>query len=264
MVGIRYLFIIVFLIAITVISLHAQEQADTKSQNTANTALDPEAAEILKEMSDTLSSAKEFTFDADITNDRTLDSGQPIQIGGTMIAAVKRPNNVYAKYSGDFNTHEVWYSGEKLTLFVPDKGYYGVLKTPDNIDATMDFLMDNYDFSLPLADIVSADPYTSVMETTEGGLIVGNSMVGGKECTHLAFTAEYVDWQIWISNDDPALPYKLVIHYKKIEGIPQYQATFSNWNLKPVLTKSTFEPKLPDSALKIDFIDFKKDKGEEK
>ena len=266
MVGIRYIFIILALILSPAFCLtaYAQDEADTKTQDASNTAMDPEASEILKEMSDTLSAAKEFTFDAEITNDRVLDSGQPIQVGGTMIAAVKRPNNVYAKYSGDFNTREVWYSGEKLTLFIPDKNFYGVLKTPDTIDATMDFLMDNYDFSLPLADIISADPYKSVMETTTGGFIVGNSMVGGKECTHLAFTAQYVDWQIWISNDDPALPCKIVINYKQIEGVPQYQATFSNWNLNPDLSKSTFEPKLPEDAVKIDFINLKKDKGEEK
>ena len=242
----------------------AQDTEDTEAQETSQASMDPEAAEILKEMSDTLMSASEFTFDTEITNDRTIDSGQTIQISGTMKAAVKRPNHVYAKYTGDFNTREVWYNGEELTLFIPDKGFYGVLKTPDSIDATMDFLMDEYNFSLPLADIISSDPYTSVMETTTGGFVVGDSMVRGVECTHLAFTAEYVDWQIWISNDDPALPYKLVIEYKQIEGSPQYQAIFSDWNIDPKLSKSTFKPNLPKDAVKIDFINFKKQKGDEK
>ena len=264
MVGLKYILLVLFYVLGSAYIVHAQEKDDTETQDTAQTALDPQADEILKEMSDTLLSAKEFTFDVDITNDSVLDTGQPIQISGTMIGAVKRPNNVYAKYTGDFNTREVWYSGKKLTLFVPDKGYYGVLKTPDNIDKTMDYLIDNYDFSLPLADIVSDDPYTSVMETTDGGFVVGDSMVQGKECTHLAFTAKYVDWQIWISNDDPALPCKLVINYKEIEGVPQYQAIFSNWNLNPDLSKATFEPKLPEDAVKINFIDLKKDKEEKK
>ena len=264
MVGAKYVFIIAFYILCSALALHAQEQADTQTQDTSQTAVDPEALEILKEMSDTLMSAKEFSFDTEITNDRTLDSGQTIQISGTMKGAVKRPNQVYAKYTGDFNTREVWYSGDELTLYVPDKGYYGQLKTPDTIDATMDFLMDSYNFALPLADVISADPYTSVMETTTGGFVVGDSMVRGVECTHLAFTAEYVDWQIWISNDDPALPHKIVIEYKELEGVPQYQAIFSNWNLSPKLSKSTFKPNLPKDAVKIDFINFKKDKGDDK
>jgi len=158
----------------------------------------------------------------------------------------------------------VWYSGKKLTLYNESTKFYGQLVTPDSIDATMDFLMNNYDFSLPLADILNADPYSSFMETTVGGFVVGDSIVRGVECSHLAFRGKYVDWQIWISNEDPALPYKLVINYKEIEGVPQYQAIFSNWNLSPGLSASVFKPVLPKDAVKIDFIDFKKQKGDAK
>lgn len=263
MTPLKYIFVIALYILSSAFALHAEEK-QTKEEAPSQAGIDPEAAEILKEMSDTLAGAKEFTVDVEITNDRSLDTGQTIQISGTTTAAVKRPDQVYAKYTGDVSTREVWYSGDTLTLFMPDKNYYGVLKTPDTIDATMDFLMDNYDFSLPLADVISADPYASVMETTTEGFVVGDSMVRGVECSHLAFRAKYVDWQIWISNDDPALPYKLVIEYKQIEGVPQYQAIFSDWNLSPDLSKSTFVPDLPKDAVKIDFINFKKDSGEEK
>ncbi len=240
------------------------EAADTSQANTSQTEVAPEALEILKDMSDALISAKEFTFDTEITNDRTLDSGETIQYSGDLKTSVKRPNNVYAKFVGDSGTREVWSSGKKLTLYNESTTFYGQLETPDSIDATMDFLIDNYNFSLPLADILNADPYSSFMKTTVGGFVVGDSNVGGQECTHLAFTAEYVDWQIWVSNEDPALPCKLVINYTQIEGVPQYQAIFSNWNLSPELSKSTFKPNLPKDAVKIDFIDFKKQKGDAK
>lgn len=258
------LFILGFALAPLFGSSYAEE--DTKTEDKAAQAdtspinIDQEALDILKEMSDALSSIKEFSFDSEITNDVTYDNGQPIQISGTLKAIVKRPGHVYAKYEGDVNTREVWYSGSNLTLYIENKNFYGELKTPETIDATMDFLIDNYDFSLPLADILNADPYKSFMETTNSGFVVGDSKVDGKECTHLAFTAEYVDWQIWVSNDDPALPCKLVINYKQIEGVPQYQAVFSNWKVNHVLSKSVFTPKLPKDAVKIDFINFKKDK----
>jgi hypothetical protein len=242
----------------------AQDEADTETTVASQTAIDSEALEVLKEMSDTLISAKEFTFDTEITNDITYDSGQPIQMSGTLKTEVRRPNHVYAKYIGDINTREVWYNGTNLTLYNENKNFYGEIKTPDSIDATMDFLIDTYNFSLPLADILNADPYTSVMETTTGGFVVSDSKVQGKECTHLAFTATYVDWQIWISNDDPALPCKLVINYKELEGAPRYQAIFSNWNLNPKLSESVFKPNLPKDAVKIEFINFKKDKEDAK
>lgn len=244
--------------------VHAQEKTETDPAQTTQASIEPEALEVLKEMSDAVSSLKEFSFDTEITNDIINNSGQPIQMGGMLTTVVKHPDNVYAKYIGDVSTREVWYSGKNLTLFINSKNFYGQLETPDNIDATMDFLINNYNFSLPLADILNADPYASFMETTLGGFVVGKSNVRGQKCTHLAFTAKYVDWQIWVSNEDPALPCKLVINYTQIEGVPQYQAIFSNWNLKPEITKSTFTPNLPKDAVKIDFIDFKKEKGDNK
>ena len=279
MVGLKNKLIITFLIlsfAIVPIGANskpafAQEETKTETADSSQTEttqaeaspinIDQEALDILKDMSDALISAKEFTFDTEITNDRTLNSGQTIQYSGTMVTSVKRPNNVYAKFVGDNGTREVWYSGTELTLYNFSKQFYGVLKTPDTIDATMDFLIDNYDFTLALADILNADPYNSFMQTTTGGFVVGDSIVRGVECSHLAFIGEYVDWQIWISNEDPALPYKFVIDYKEIEGVPQYQAIFSNWNLKPKLSESVFKATVPKDAMKIDFINFKKDKG---
>jgi hypothetical protein len=236
------------------------DQTETTAAEIPQIEIDQEALDILKDMSDALISAKEFTFDTEITNDRTLDSGQTIQYSGTMATSVKRPNDVYAKFIGDSGTREVWSSGTELTLYNASKQFYGVLKTPDSIDATMDFLIDNYDFTLALADILNANPYDSFMETTIGGFVVGDSIVRGVECSHLAFIGEYVDWQIWISNEDPALPYKFVINYKEIEGVPQYQAIFSNWNLKPKLSESTFKAAVPKDAVKIDFINYKKEK----
>lgn len=276
MAGIKnVLLIALFIISSTFISLselteiaHAEKEAKSETEATSETilaepAFEPDVLPILKEMSDTLSSHNSFSFEAEILNDVTLQSGQTVQVGGTLTALVKKPDNVFAKFAGDITTREVWYSGTELTIYNEKNKFYGQIKTPDNIDATMDYLIDNYDFSLPLADIINADPYESFMETTVSGMVMGVSTVNGKECTHLAMRAEYVDWQVWVSNDDPALPCKLVINYTQIEGVPQYQATFSNWNLKPEIAADAFKPALPEDAVKINFIDLKNQEGEQ-
>lgn len=267
MVGTKNIFIIALLTLGFLLTPQAEKttaQEDAATEETSQTVIEQEALDILKEMSDTLKAAKKFMFDTEITNDVTLKSGETIQYSGTMATSVMRPDKVYAKFIGDNGTREVWLNGTELTLFNLTKQFYGQLETPDTIDATMDYLIDNYDFTLALADILNADPYESFMDTTVGGFVVGDSIVRGVECSHLAFIGKYVDWQIWISNDDPALPYKFVINYKEIEGVPQYQAIFSNWNLEPKLSDSVFKPNLPKDAVKIDFLSFKKEKGEEK
>jgi len=244
----------------------AQDEAKVSAvaENIPEEVIEPAADDMLKEMSDTLKAAKDFTFVTEVSFDEILPSGQKIQFGGTIKAAVKRPDSVYVEYSGDLAKRKVWYSKKTITILDEDENLYGQLSTPGSIDDTMDFLMENYDFSLPLADIVSSDLYESVSGGTIDGVLIGESEVRGVRCEHLAFVGENVDWQVWITSEKPTLPCKLVITYKKLEGGPQYEAIFSNWNLSPGLGDKVFKPSLPEGSSKIDFIKIKKDIGEKK
>jgi hypothetical protein len=259
----RYIFAAVlallFTTALQNYSVQAQEDKSKESDMASETSIDADALQILKDMSDALSSLKEFSFDAQISNDETLDNGQTVQLNGLLKVSVKRPGQVYGEFTGEGKTRKVWYNGKELTIFNPEKGFYGVIDTPGTIDETMDFLMENYRFSLPIADIIYSDPYSSFIGTTREGFVVGDDTVNGKSCVHLAMRGEFADWQVWVSEDDPALPCKLVINYTQIEGVPQYQAVFSNWNTDPKLSASVFKPELPEEAVKIDFINFKQE-----
>jgi len=145
------LIIALFILSSAFMPLTEQTQVAHAQGDTSQSTIDSEAFEVLNEMSDALISLKEFTFDTEITNDVNLTSGETIQLGGTMKTSVKRPDHVYAKYIGDGGTREAWYNGNQITIYNESKKFYGQLETPDSIDATMDFLMTNYNFSLALA-----------------------------------------------------------------------------------------------------------------
>ena len=240
----------------------AQDKAAPAAES--QDVIEPAADDLLKEMSDTLKAAEDFTFDTEVTFDELLPSGQKVQFGGTLKSFVKRPDRIFVEYTGDLAKRKVWYSQKAITILDENRNLYGELTTPGNIDDTMDFLMENYDFSLPLADIVSSDLYGSVSGGTVEGVLIGESEVRGAPCEHLAFVGENVDWQVWIASEKPTLPCKLVITYKKLEGGPQYEAIFSNWKLNTGLKDDIFKPSLPESASKIDFIELKKKQGEKK
>ena len=246
-------------LSVQVLPLQAEDDKSKESDIASESQVDADALEILKEMSDALASLKEFSFDAQVSTDETLDNGQTVQLNGVLKVSVKRPGHLYGEYTGEGKIRKVWYNDKELTIYNPEKGFYGVLETPGSIDETMDYLIDNYGFSLPIADIIYSDPYNSFIGNTRDGFVVGDSPVNGKDCVHLALRAEFADWQIWVSNDEPALPCKLVINYTQIEGVPQYQAVFTNWNLDPKLNASVFKPELPEDAVKIDFINFKQE-----
>jgi hypothetical protein len=236
------------------------KDASTQPEDGAGTKpiIAPQADATVKKMSDTLGNAKEFSFDADISYDELLPSGQKIQYGGTLQGIVKRPDRAYAEYEGDFEARKIWYDGKQVTVLDADNNFYGQLAVPSKIDDTMDYLINEYGFTLPLADVLSSNPYDSLMKNISAGVVVGDSDVNGRECSHLAFVEKYIDWQLWVSTGNEALPCKLVITYKVIPGAPQYTAVFSNWNLNPGVGESAFKAELPEEAVKIDFISLKK------
>ena len=216
--------------------------------------LDPVAEKLLKSMSATLSSAKAFSFRADINFDQLLTSGQQIQYGGKASQTVERPDKVYAEFAGDMDAKRVWYTGKDVTVLDVNKNLYGKLAVPATIDDAMDNLMDEYGFTLPLSDVVVSDPYAAFVTNVAAGVVIGDSMINGQGCKHLAFVEKYIDWQIWISNGAQALPCKLVITYKTLPGGPQYSAVFSNWAINPAIAPSVFTPVLPEGAEQITFI----------
>jgi hypothetical protein len=87
--------------------------------------------------------------------------------------------------------------------------------------------------------------------------------VGKVKCHHLAFRQKTIDWQIWIQDGDKPLPRKMVITYKRDAGGPQFTARLSRWNVKPKLSKDTFEFEPPADAKKVDLLKvFGSPKGE--
>ena len=70
---------------------------------------------------------------------------------------------------------------------------------------------------------------------------------------HLAARTATVDFQVWVADGDKPLPLRIVLTYKQAPGQPQYWAQFSDWNLAPAITDSTFSLQPPDGAQKVAF-----------
>jgi hypothetical protein len=113
-------------------------------------------------------------------------------------------------------------------------------------------LAEQYGMVLPLADLVLADPYKTLIERVRTAEDLGSGYVFETKCRHLAFRQEVVDWQIWI-DESSNLPRKIVITYKEQPGDPQYTAFLSNWNLSAGTPDSHFTFTAPPNATKTEF-----------
>jgi hypothetical protein len=131
------------------------------------------------------------------------------------------------------------------------------MKAPGNIDGAIDQLFEEYDESVPIADLLFADPYATLINSSEFGVVVNSLTADESSSYHLAFSGEILDWQIWIEKGSRPVPLQLVITYKEEPGAPQYRARFSEWEFKPRLSKHFFEFTPPDGANEMEFLPLK-------
>ncbi len=242
---------------VSIVSIGVGQEAGTTVEAEAPPPpgkIEPQADRILREMSEYLKTAREFTFHAEITYDDVRSSGQKIQYGGKSDISVRRPDRLSAKFDGDERKSRIFYDGKTFTIHDIAKNLYAVTEVPPKIDDTVDLILDKYGFTVPIADLVYADPYAILIENVQSASVIGTHAIDGVPCRHLAFTQEAIDWQIWIAEGSQPVPRKLVITYKNEPGSPQYTARLSSWNFQPKLSDKTFIFHPPAGASPIEFL----------
>ena len=236
---------------IAALTLSAAVVTEARGQSSA---VDPDAAQILRRMTDYLGNLQRFSLDTQNTFEDVLESGQKIQYDLSTSVTVQRPNKVRAERNGDLVNQVVIYDGKTLTVYNADKKYYAVAPAPDNIDDALHFARDALGIVPPSGDLIYRDAYDLLTANVTSGVVVGKSMIGGVKCDHLAFTGPAVDWQIWIADGGQPLPRKYVITTRDDPAQPQYMVLMSNWNVSPDLTDALFKFTPPQDAKKTDFI----------
>ncbi len=213
----------------------------------------PEVVRILAEMGDHLKMAREFSFHAEIEYDSVLTSGRKIQYGGVGDVWVRRPDRLRARFDGDEKQRRSFYNGKTFTIYDVRTNTYAVTEVPPDIDGAMDYLFEEYGFTVPIADFLYADPFEALIPLASDGYIVGLHEVDGTPCHHLAFAQDLIDWQIWIEDGPRPVPRKLVITYKDEPGSPQWAARLSDWRFEPVYADH-FDFNPPEGAARIEFL----------
>jgi hypothetical protein len=216
--------------------------------------IDPQAEKLLKRMSDYLAGRQQFTAKAESTLEVVLTSGQKIQFNSPATLEVSRPNKLRAHRKSDIANQEFFYDGKTLTLYSPRENVYATAAAPPTLDETLDFAREKLDIIAPAAELLYKNAAERMLKESSSGFVVGQSVVGGVKCTHLAFRGAEVDWQIWIEDGDKPLPRKFILTSKKVAGEPQFTVLIRNWDVAPKLTNSEFSFTPPKGAKKIEFL----------
>lgn len=236
------------------LALLATVLLSTSASAQARPGVDARAAELLRQMSDSLRSAPAFTVHAEIVYDDVLRSGRKLQFAGALDAAVRRPDRLALDYRSDVGGKQLWYDGKTFTLLDLVADVFATEPAPPTTEATFAKLRGEQGMSFPLADLVAEDPYARLAGGALSGFLVGPGDVNGTTCHHLAFVQDGLEWQIWIDAGERPLPRKLVILYTGLPGAPQYAATLSDWTFPKTLPDARFAPELPAEAHRVKFV----------
>lgn len=218
----------------------------------AAAAIDPEAQKIVRALSDFNKRAGNVQFKVYDTSEDFTESGEMIQYAHVRTAILQRPDKLWMETRGDQANTTLWYDGAMFTLLDRDKNVYVQLKATPTLDETIDMVYDRYGISTPLADMLSGDMYTVLMDAVITCRYVGLGLVGDKQCHHIAATQKDIDWQAWIDRGDSPHLRKLLITYKRLDGSPQYCVMLAELGEMKTVPPGTFVFQLPEGAAEVE------------
>jgi hypothetical protein len=214
-----------------------------------------DADKILKSMSDYVASQKTLsvTFDSDI--EVITDRLQKIQFASSGQVQLGRPDKLRASRTGGYTNTEIVFDGKTFTVNDKDQNDYSQMDTTGSTDELIDVLREKYGIVAPGADLLLSKTFDVMMADVIDGVHVGQGIVDGIECEHLAFRNEDTDWQIWIEAGARPIPRKYVITSKAVNGSPQYTLRIKEWKTELAPDAFVFTP--GPGAKKIALADLK-------
>ena len=93
----------------------------------------------------------------------------------------------------------------------------------------IDRLRDEFGMAAPGADLLRSRVYDELIADVIDAKHIGQGVVDGVECEHLAFRNAETDWQIWVEIGARPIPRKYVITSKAVNGSPQYTLRIRDW-----------------------------------
>ena len=234
--------------------LSAQEPAGMQADSAGAKMISAEAQAVIDRMSAYLRTLKTFQIESHPSRDEVTALGYKVQHNEHTKITVSQPNKLHSEVTGDIRNRTYIYDGSQLTIYSPeDQVFTRVSGVPNTIPKLVGGLL-NAGIEMPMIDVLYQAGAGTLTEAVRGGVLVGETMIDGVACDHLAFRQATIDWQLWVEKGARPLPRKIVITTRYEVGDPQYQAIM-RWNLQPKIDASTFVFTPPKGVNEIPFND---------
>jgi hypothetical protein len=226
-------------------SLSLAVVSTARSQSAQETAIGPDAAEALAKMGKTLS-VKQFSFQSRTFRSYAGPNGELLHIAHKTKIIYSRPDRLSVSVTGDDGSVEVLYDGKTLVLYAVEAKQYVSLPVTGGIDKALDLLEERTGTDFPLADLLSDNPAEAVASGITSGGKVGTSTIDDVRCNHFFFeqAADDLELELWLEDNEQALPRRLVVTYRSLPGRPIFIAELSGWDfsIQPPDSDFVFRP----------------------
>jgi hypothetical protein len=210
-----------------------------------------DAGKILKLMSDYVTGQKtiSMTFDSDI--EVITPELQKIQFTSSGQVLLNRPDKLRATRTGGYSDVELVFDGKAATVLGKNVNAFAQVDAPGSVDQLIDRLRERK-VAIPGADLLLSRVYEELTAGVIDSKHIGQGVIDGVECEHLAFRTADVDWQLWVEVGGRPIPRKYVITSKAVTGAPQYTLRIRDWRTDMQASVDAFAFKPPADARKVE------------
>jgi hypothetical protein len=211
-------------------ALPAAALAQSAAPAAEGPAVDPKALEIIKEMSDRLSSARRLSFRARAVYDVPGKDKTPIYYATVSDVFFARPNMLRVMTVADGPMSELAYDGKEIAVFSPKENTLASGPAPDTIEGAIRHVEEG-GIDLPFADVLLNDSYKNFSEGLTSAFVIGQSVaVGATRTDIVSISSPDAHAQLWIGARD-RLPRQIWVTYTKAPGSPRHVVEFFGWRL---------------------------------
>jgi hypothetical protein len=218
-----------------------------------STAQAQDAGKILKAMSDYVANQKVISAKFDSSIEVITPDLQKIQFASSGDLLLSRPDKLRATRTGGYADIEIVFDGKTTTVHGKNLNAFARFDTPGSVDQLVDRLRDQLSVELPGADLLVSNAYDALMSDVIDAKHIGQGVIDGVECEHLAFRNPDTDWQVWVETGPRPIPRKYVITSKAVTGGPQYTLLIKDWKTDAQVGAEAFVFEPPADAKEVEF-----------
>jgi len=223
---------------------------------------DARAIEVLKSMSAYKASLDRVVIKGVNLTDARLGGGLLVSNSTEVKVSIDRPGSVHISSFDGVERKEIYFHDGMLTVYGTERNFYAQATIPKDIEAAMEFALEELDVEAPLMDLIYRDASTHLIGSQETILyLTDKARVAGTDCHHIVVRGAEADVQLWVEEGDRPVVRKIVITSKWEGGSPRFSANLM-WDSDPDFNQEIFEFKPPEGSINIGFTQSNSSEGE--